>query len=158
MEEGLVNIGSSAFYACGSLLSLTIPNTVQTLGSYAFLGGRKLTTITIPSSVTTMGGGVFGNCTALAEIIVEEGNEHFALKDGILYDKEFTVIKLCPGGLTLPTPFLIPSTVTNIEVFSFLGCSKLISIVIPNTVTVISTQAFRQCRNLTSLIFEEIVL
>lgn len=47
------------------LLSVTIPNTVETIESSAFLDCKNLTSITIPNSVTKIGSSAFKNCPNL---------------------------------------------------------------------------------------------
>jgi len=52
-------IGEQAFQECVSIVSVTLPNKVNTLGIQAFYGCTNLTSITIPSSVTGIGESTF---------------------------------------------------------------------------------------------------
>ena len=51
-----------AFYECGLLESVIIPDSVTTIGSSAFYGCNSLESVTIPDSVTTIGSSAFGGC------------------------------------------------------------------------------------------------
>ena len=64
------SIGSYAFQDCGSLTSVTIPDSVTTIGFHAFCGCSSLTSVTIPDSVTTIGGGAFKICSSLTSVTI----------------------------------------------------------------------------------------
>lgn len=73
-EEGgvklpVTTIADSAFYQCGSLRTVLIPDSVTSIGNLAFaLSG--LTEVTIPDSVQTIGYSAFGMCNFLENITV----------------------------------------------------------------------------------------
>ena len=58
----VTSLGSSCFYRCPGLTSITIPNSVTSLGDLCFSGCTGLTSITIPNSVTKLGSRCFENC------------------------------------------------------------------------------------------------
>ena len=78
-------IGNYAFYNCGGLTSINIPNSVTSIGNYAFFWCTGLTSIVIPKSVTSIGNEVFKNCWTLTDVYcyiadlsgVSCGNEQF---------------------------------------------------------------------------------
>jgi hypothetical protein len=57
-----------AFYACYSLASITIPNSVTSIGDDAFADCTGLTSVTIPNSVINIGESVFRHCTSLTSV------------------------------------------------------------------------------------------
>ena len=60
--------------------------------------------------------------------------------DGVLYNKEKTVIHIFPEGKT--GAYTIPDNVTEIGESAFSDCTELTSITIPNSVTEIGWDAF----------------
>ena len=62
IRKGVKVIGDRAFYACKSLISINIPNSVTYIGNHAFRGCKTLTSINIPNSVTNIGEGAFSGC------------------------------------------------------------------------------------------------
>ena len=68
IRKGVKVIGDRAFYACKSLISINIPNSVTYIGNHAFLLCRSLTKINIPNSVTNIGDEAFSGCSSLTKI------------------------------------------------------------------------------------------
>ena len=120
IEDGVTNIGNSAFEICFNLTSVEIPNSVTSIGDNAFNSCKSLTSVEIPNSVTSIGNGAFYHCSWLASItspnsvtsigghafymcyglssiIVEEGNKYYDSRDNCnaiittnKYEKEYT--------------------------------------------------------------------
>ncbi|MBR6917448.1 MAG: leucine-rich repeat protein, partial [Clostridia bacterium] len=67
-DGSVKSIGSSAFYGCSSLTSITIPEGVTSIGSSAFYGCSQLTSVTIPVSVTSIGSSTFSDCERLTDV------------------------------------------------------------------------------------------
>jgi len=168
----VTTIGDNVFYYCERLKSVTIPNSVKTIGQWAFAYCTGLTTVTIPYSVTTIGNSAFLACSNLTDIIVDSENSSYCSIDGILYDKEASVLINCPGKKegepTIPgsvtvigsnafsfcaglTSVTIPSSVKTIGNEAFSACTGLTFVTIPNSVTIIGDYAFLSCTGLTSV-------
>jgi hypothetical protein len=178
IPNGVTSIGNGAFgyddeyHGCSNLISITIPSSVTSIGDYAFYGCSSLTSITIPSSVTSIGNYAFGGCFGLTSINVESDNAKFSSEDGVLFNKNKSVLICYPrgkgGDYLIPygvtgirdntfsycsslTSITIPSSVTSIGGFAFLACTSLTSITIPSSVTSIGFSAFSDCSSLTSI-------
>jgi hypothetical protein len=130
--------------------SFTIPNGITSIGVGAFSACTKLTNITIPNGVTNIEEAAFSNCTSLVTINVEVSNSAYTSENGVLYNKNKTVLHTYPAGKT-DKSFTIPNTVTGIGFEAFLGCASLASVTIPNSVTTIGPAAFSSCTSLTSI-------
>lgn len=148
IPNSVIKIGMLAFSGCSRLTTVAIPNSVTEISASAFSGCSALTSFTIPGSVTSVGLGVLSNCSRLEEIIVAEDNSNYCSIDGVLYNKNQTILRQVPGA---KKSYEFPNSVTEIGMNAFSGCSRLTSVTIPNTVTKISTSAFSGCTGLKSV-------
>lgn len=148
LPETVTEIGEAAFGDCINLTKIIIPGSVTKIGIRAFNNCSSLTTISIPRSVTEIGSYAFIGCDSLTSIIIEEGNPNYVSEDGVLFNKEKTILLQCPGA---KTEYIIPKSITEIGEGAFAFCSNLKSVVIPESVTLIGWNAFNGCCNLTSV-------
>ncbi|MGN0317881.1 MAG: leucine-rich repeat domain-containing protein [Lachnospira sp.] len=154
IPEGVTSIEPWAFYCCGSLTSLTIPEGVTSITENIVGECTSLTSITIPDSVTSIADYVFYKCSSLTNITVGENNANYLSKDGVLYDKQQTVLMQYPSGNNRKS-YEIPNTVTTIKDYAFAFSSYLESITIPEGVTTIPVMAFSECSSLKSITIPE---
>jgi len=148
IPNSVTSIGSYAFTNCTSLTSVAIPNGVTSIGSYAFNSCTSLDSITIPNSVTSISQTAFSGCTNLTAITVDSGNTAYSSQDGVLYNKNKTILVLYPPGKT--GDFTIPANVTSIGDGAFSGCIGLASVTIGNNVTTIGSN-FTSCTSLIAI-------
>ena len=148
--NSVTSIGKYTFFACLSLRSITIPNSVTSIDSYAFEDCTNLTSITIPDSVASIGDYAFRECTSLTTIEVGVGNVNYTVFNGVLFNKQKTVLLTYPAG-KIGGNYNIPDTVTSIGRRAFAFCSSLTSVIIPESVTSIGYSAFRGCKSLSSI-------
>ena len=124
-------------YGVDSLISITIPNSIDTIGEGAFQECSGLQSITLPDSLPVIANNTFKGCTSLDSIIIPNtissiGNNAFENCSSL-------------------DSIYIPNSVTNIGTAAFKGCTSLDSINLPNSITTIGNELFRDCSNLTSI-------
>ena len=170
-SDAVTKIYDAAFYGETGLTSVEIPSSVTRIGYSAFEGCDNLSSITIPASVTTIDGNLLSYCNAPVQITIDAGNPNFCISDGMLFNKDKTVLisGLNKGGsITVPdgvteigegafdlnaavTDVVLPDSVTTIGYGAFFECENLESINIPVATVAISDDVFSYCSSLTSI-------
>ena len=156
MPEEITNIsGQPPFLGMTEPFTLTLsPNLSCKFGD---LLSEGLSVLNIPAGTKFTCSDCAPNHTAffakLKEINVEAGNETCASKDGILYNKDMTVLYACPAAFE--GKVAIPDTVTKIARRAFAGCALIKEITLPDSVTEIEEQAFADCKALKKLILSD---
>ena len=123
IPETVTTIGRYAFSSCSGLTSITIPGSVTTIEEGAFSSCSGLTSIIIPGSVTSIGDYAFSNCTAMTGIEVDDSNPNYTSLDGVLYNKDMTVLIVCPAGRA--GSLFIPATVSELSAEIIYQCPML---------------------------------
>ena len=140
------------FTLSGSVKSIVIEEGVASLGSLAFANCYLVTSIEIPNSVTIIDASAFLGCSGLTSITVKNGNTYYSSENGVLFNKNQTLLVTCPGGKQ--GVYSIPTSVIGIGTAAFNGCSGLTSVTIPDGVTSIGNYAFAGCTGLKSITCE----
>ncbi len=128
--------------------------TVTSIGADAFRYCDNLETLNFPKSVTEIGSNALYGCSGLTEINVYGDNQTYSSVDGVLFNKDKTVIIRCPENRT-DTSYTIPNTVTDIQNGAFGHCRNLTEINIPNSVKHIGNFAFSDCTSLKGITIPE---
>ena len=81
------------------------------------------------------------------QLIVADDNPYFCSIDGVLFNKEKTILLFVPTMENVDT-YIIPETVKKIGEYCFSGSSNLVHISIPSSVEVIENNAFQWCKKL----------
>lgn len=132
LPKGIQSIDSGTFQGCSSLKSIIIPDSVVWLWD-AFSGCDQLESITIPGKVKYLYDDPFRGCNGLINIYVDEQNEDFASVDGVLFNKDKTELIQFPSGRS--GDYVIPDTVSSIDMRAFQDCKKVTGVYIPSSVT-----------------------
>jgi len=148
IPDSVVTIGAGAFRRSHSLASVTIGEGVTTISEAAFFACGALRSIHIPQSVTYIGDSALFR--AISQFSVADGNAAFTVVDGILFDKDMTILLRVPFGMS--GEYIIPDGVVYIGNDAF-GGSNLTGVVIPDSVITIGRSAFQNCNRLTNVTF-----
>ncbi|MBR7073170.1 MAG: leucine-rich repeat protein, partial [Eubacterium sp.] len=142
---------AGAFDGCTGLTAVTMENGVETIDAGAFKNCSSLSSISLPDSVTAIGSNAFANC-GITGFTVGDNNEYYSSEDGVIFDKNKTMLLFYPSGKT-DESYSVPASVTNIGAYAFSGCSSLSDIIIPESVSSVEAYAFSGCSSLKSITF-----
>lgn len=93
--------------------------------------------------VTSFNAGMMNNSSVKNFSISGESN-YFTIEDGILYNKDKTILYRCPAGKEISGEYSIISTVTSINSSAFLDCKNVTAnIIFPEGLNTIGTNAFQ---------------
>ena len=70
IDDGVTSIGTSAFYNCRSIFSVSLPDSVTVIGDTAFMDCISLTGMDLPDHLTEIGGSAFSGCTSISELTI----------------------------------------------------------------------------------------
>lgn len=143
LSNSLKSIEQGIFSDCNSLSSIIIPESVENIYLYSFSNCFALTSIKIPKSVKSIWNSAFSNCSALKEFIVSEENQFYCSIDGVLYNYNLTQLIAYPSAKS--NVFIVPDGITTIFLDAFRDCKELKSITIPTSVTNINSYSFHNC-------------
>ena len=153
-----------AFSTCDAA-TIILPETVKTIGEKVFT--PYLENLTIPGGCTEIEGEEpFLMCSKLMNITVTEGDGAYSSENGVLYNKDKTMLLAYPAMKT-DEEFVLPDSVTEIaksgfcyntqlkkadlssvEVigeYAFEGCTALEDVKLPKTLKTVHKNAFLGC-------------
>lgn len=150
-NEGLDSIEYGAFEDCGVLTEITIPASVTYIGYYAFGYCEALKTVNIDGNKNiTIDTRAFRSCNALEAINVDEANAGYSSENGVLFNKDKTVLIKYPAGKS-DTSYEIPDGVETIGQQAFYYAQNLESITMTDSVKIIASDAFYYCSKLSEI-------
>lgn len=162
-------IGRGMFSNCTWLQELTLPATAKTIEENAFESCRSLSALYFSPQLEQFEPSA--GCISLSVLEVPPANPSFSSMDGILYNKEQTLLIWYPEGRQ-EEQFQIPTTVTDIGKYAFRNsllrridlpasiknigqgaftASSLEGMVLPDNISLIPNGCFQHCDRLVSL-------
>lgn len=173
IPSSVETIEKYAFNICDSLRKINIPGSVKVLKEKTFwqckeleevileegvkeieFGGiqncKKVKIIKIPSTLEKIDKGAFVGDSGITNFVVDEENNNYCSENGILYNKDKSVLIRYTTG-SIEETFTIPNYVKSIEENSFYRANNLKRIVLNNNIKEIPNKAFFYCINLTNV-------
>lgn len=129
---------------------ISIPDTlggypVKEIGGKAFWGCNNIRSVFIPNSIISIHPNAFSYCSNLTALHADPDTTprytHYSSKDGVLFNKDQTVLTHYPQGIQ-NAKYTVPDGVTRIGSYAFFNQSYLTEVDIPSSVTVIAPHAF----------------
>ena len=136
----VVALADSAFWKCGRLTSVSLPEGLIAIADYSFYQCAKLPSVSLPAGVTAIGYRAFYECAGLSSLTLPEGL--VAIGEDAFAD--------CTS---LPA-VSFPSSVKSIGEQSFCRCKAIQRIEIPAGVESIGYDAFQECSALTGFVVD----
>ena len=156
---------TEAFLECTNIKSVILPNTLTAIGTQAFWGS-SLVSISIPASVEEIRGSAFFGCSSLKTVTFEKGSKLKTVA-GFSHCTSLTTIEIPASVETIgqyafndctslhTVTFEKGSKLKTIGSDVFLNCTSLTMIEIPASVETIEDQAFEGCSLLATVTFEK---
>ena len=141
LSPELLYLGDEAYFDCDQLEKADITFGLEYLGAYAFANCEKLKSAYIPASVTNINGNPFMGCSGVDSFKLDEDSTDFVVQDGVLYNKDMTILLYYPASLTAET-FVFPETVNQIGPGAFAD-AQLKHFVVPQQILEIPDYAFQ---------------
>lgn len=155
LPNSLKTIGVTAFARAMSLKSLTLGTGLESIKDHAFMDSKIEGTVTIPASVKEIGEGIFGSSSSssalgqrLTEINVDESNANYSSENGLLMNKDKTIVYGVAGGIKSLT---LPDSVTRIAPYGLSAQQLSIKSLDLNNVTYIDYGAFACSSNISQV-------
>ena len=150
IPETVQKMGNYVFMNCEKIKNIKLPSNLKSIGKTCFQGCISLTGLFIPQSVESIGGGIFGDCDALQSVEIEDENNNFIFKDGILYDVKNGILVSAVNSL-IPEKVIVDECTKTIDYSAFADCNNLYEIEIPQGVANIGEKAFARLDNLKNI-------
>ena len=141
-SQKLTRIEARAFKNCGNLVTVTLPDCIETIATEAFRECRSLTKINIPKSVRTIDQEAFCNCQSLKSITIPTFVETIG----------YCAFEGCHALVSLT--FESESGTRSLEIIdsgAFNNCSALKSLELPQGLRSLGNSAFSNCSSLTTV-------
>lgn len=130
----VTTLGKNTFYQHKSTVSIILPSSLTTIEGSPFYRCCSLREIVIPKNICKIECNPFFRSSSLTKITVDPDNVYYTDIDGVLFNKEKTVLISYPEGKP-DESYIIPETVKKLNIDSFGYHTRLRRITILSNVT-----------------------
>jgi len=127
-------LGKDSFYQHTNTTSITLPESLKEINGSPFYRCYSLDKIFIPQNVEKIDSNPFFRCSSLTKITVDSDNPLFSDSDGVLFDKNKSILISYPEGKKEES-YTVPKTVKELKSDSFGYNSKLKKITLYKSLT-----------------------
>ena len=169
--EDNISIPNYCFYNCKSLTTINIGDDVSIIGKYSFSGCTGFSIFNLSINIQYIYSYAFSDCIDLTSVFIPQGSQlkqilgyafhntnliKFDIEDGAGFDFDNGAL-MNDGKTNLihyiasspATSFIVPSTISNIEAYAFLGANNLWEVIfLEGNLSSIGYQAFANCTSL----------
>ena len=151
-------VDDHAYKGFAALKSICLPSSLEMIGYGAFENCTGLESLIIPASTWMIDVAAFHGCLQLTDIhmFVSSLTGYFSPH----YGREYLHgnVHLMDQDWKEITSIDIPSSITNIDQYTFFGCSSLTSVTIPSSVVEIEYGAFQRCSSMEKIVIPSSVM
>lgn len=144
---GVKSIGEWAFQCCKNLKEIILPNSIDSFNLRSISWCNSLERIYLPKSIKKFGSTDIIDCEELDNFCVDISNPYFCSVDGVIFNKEKTILIRYPPGKK-EVSYTVPESVLIIGAYAFGYCKNLINVELPKGLKYICSDVFRHCSKL----------
>lgn len=178
IEEGITRVGAFTFNSCSKVVSVSLPDTLESIGRHAFSslaiteitlpenlkiieidafsGNSLLKSVTVPDSVISLGESVFNSCKSLEKAVLGENcsisrllfYNCYSLKSVEVRNDEFSIGSSAFFKCSLLEKVVSSDNIINVGSHAFYGCTSLKEFDFGAALKRIGDNAFGMCENL----------
>ena len=157
VEDGITGIGERSFARMKDLEEIELADSITEIGGSVFSDcNSKVKKVKLPASLETLGMYAFNLTGNIESFTIADSNPHFLTEDGVLYNKEKTILYYYPIAKKAES-FTVPSSVLEIMPSAFNNAQNLKKAELPDGLGKIWHHAFAGCKNLEELTIPESV-
>ena len=153
--DGITTLGINNLQFMSSVTSVHLPDTLTLVkDEQTFSGFYGLKEFNIPAGLTSLDfllSNLNLRMSPISPVVtVDQANPAFSSENGLLYDKNKTVLYYCPPSASVKN-LVLPDSLKSISDYVFYGHTDMESVSLPEGLIHIGASAFRGCENLTEI-------
>jgi len=152
---GVANIENFTFAACGNLVTVSMPDTVEHIGRVAFGGDVKLANLVLPEELIDIGECAFQACNLTSirffdhVTTIDQWAFSFCYNlTNIIFGSKVAYIGESAFAQTAVVNIVLPDSVVSIEKGGFYGCTRLFSVTMSDNLCTLGPGVFAGCNAL----------